>query len=155
VRARAQDEHGKHGLLARDGQCAGASADTLDEAGKFPGPLNAADYLAAGVKQLCVGLFWPEGMLRAMETQAVRLNRSLSWLVQKAWVLGQAPSAGPGDLGLPRDGDRRRQSIELPIEIYAELADLADREDRSMSFLAQRALLRAWPAVTTLPAQAE
>lgn len=156
IRARAADEQGEHALMARDARCADDHAASFDEGGRFPEPLTAADYRAAGVEQLCVGLFWPEGMLSAIAAQAARLHRSLSWVVEQAWVVAKTAAAVPaGSPALPRDGDRRRQSIHLPIDIYAELADVAAREERSMSVVVQRALTAAWPTLTTLPAGAE
>jgi uncharacterized small protein (TIGR04563 family) len=152
IRARAEDEGGQYAIVAREGRCSEAEEDRFDDEGKFPDGLTADDYRAAGVKKLCVGLFWPEGMLDAMKAQASRLDRSLSWVVEKSWIVAQGSAPPPaGGNALARDGDRRKQSIYLPIEIYAELADIAAREDRSMSFLVQRALTTAWPTIATLP----
>ena len=79
------------------------------------------------------------------------MDCSLSSVVQRAWGIAKGASfVSPADSGLPRDGDRRRQSIELPIEICAELEETAAREDRSMSSLVQRAPSSAWPTITTL-----
>jgi uncharacterized small protein (TIGR04563 family) len=152
IRSHAEDEHGEYALVAREGRCSDADDDSFNEEGKFPDLLTADDYRAAGVEKLYVGLYWPEGMLRAIQAQASRLDRSLSWVVQKAWIVAKGSTSPPADdNGLPRDGDRRKQSIYLPIEIYAELAEVAAREDRSMSFLVQRALTTSWPTITTLP----
>jgi uncharacterized small protein (TIGR04563 family) len=153
IRSRIVDEHGKRALSARDGRCSDATDESFDEEGKYPDPLTADDYRAAGVEKLCVGLFWPESMLEAIQTQACRLDRSFSWVVEKAWIIAKdVASTSTGGNSLPRDGDRRKQSIYLPIEIYAELADIARREERSMSVVVQRALTAAWPTVTTMPA---
>ena len=150
IRSHAEDEHGEYALVAREGRCSDADDDSFDEAGKFPDLLTADDYHVAGVEKL----YWPEGMLRAIQAQASRLDRSLSWVVQKAWIVAKGPtSPATGDNGLPRDGDRRKQSIYLPIEIYAELAEAA--KDRSMSWLVQRALTTSWPTITTLPPESK
>lgn len=152
IRSRVEDENGEYALVAREGRCSDADDDAFDEEGKFPDLLTADDYRAAGIDKVYVGLYWPEGMLRAIKAEASRLDRSLSWVVQKAWVLARGKaSAATGDSGLPRDGDRRKQSMYLPIGIYAEVAELAAREDRSMSFVVQRALTTAWPTITTIP----
>lgn len=34
-------------------------------------------------------LYFPEEMLREIQAEAVRLDRSLSWIVQQAWRLAQ------------------------------------------------------------------
>lgn len=151
VRAQAEDDCGRHVLVARAGQCSKSDDDSFDPEGKFPDLLTAGDFRAAGVEKLDVGLFWPGEMLRAIQEEAFRLDRSLSWVVQKAWVLAKKPSAASGkDPGLPMGGARQRQSIYLPIEIYAELSEIAACEDRSMSFVIQRALSTAWPAIRML-----
>ena len=38
-------------------------------------------------------LYFPEDMLREIETEAQRLDRSLSWVVQHAWKLARAQMA--------------------------------------------------------------
>jgi uncharacterized small protein (TIGR04563 family) len=38
-------------------------------------------------------LYFPEEMLREIEREAQRLDRSLSWIVQQAWKLGRAQMA--------------------------------------------------------------
>lgn len=35
-------------------------------------------------------LYFPEWMLKEISDEAVRLDRSLSWMVQRAWKLGRA-----------------------------------------------------------------
>jgi uncharacterized small protein (TIGR04563 family) len=35
-------------------------------------------------------LYFPEEMLREIEKEAQRLDRSLSWIVQQSWKLGRA-----------------------------------------------------------------
>ena len=34
-------------------------------------------------------LYFPEEMLREIQTEAARQDRSLSWIVQKAWVIAR------------------------------------------------------------------
>ena len=65
------------------------------------------------------------------------------------------PTSADGLFTCPRFLDRRKQSIYLPIEIYAELVEAASREDRSMSWLVQRALTTSWPTITTLPPESK
>ncbi len=35
-------------------------------------------------------LYFPEGMLQEMKEEAARLDRSLSWVVQRAWKVAKA-----------------------------------------------------------------
>jgi uncharacterized small protein (TIGR04563 family) len=152
IRSRASDEGGEYALVSRDGRCLESEEGSFDEEGVFPESPTPDDYRAAGVGKVYVGLYWPENMLEAIKAQASRLDWSLSALVQKAWAIAKSSSSLAATSGdLPRDGARRKQSIDLPIDVYAEVAELATREDRSMSFVVQRALSAAWPAVTALP----
>lgn len=154
IRAVAEDEHGAHALEASHGQCTESKGAAFNPAGRFPGDLKPSDYIAAGVRQLRVALYWPEGSLTAMEEQAHRLDASLSWLVQRALIAAKAPGTAPVAAGqFPRDGGRRKQGVYLPIEMYAELVETADREDRSMSSLVQAAMSSAWPLLTSLPSR--
>jgi uncharacterized small protein (TIGR04563 family) len=153
LRARAEVGGGEYAWAARDGRCTEGDPETFDAAGVFPDPLTPDDFRAAGVKQLAVALFWPEGMLQALTAQATRLDASLSFVVQKAWALAaSAPSPGSGTgPTLPRDGARRKQTITLPLTLYTELVERAAREDSSMSFVVQRVLAQAWPTLVALP----
>ena len=38
-------------------------------------------------------LYFPEDMLREIELEAQRLDRSLSWVVQRAWMIARAQVA--------------------------------------------------------------
>ena len=151
---RAEDLRGSHGLVAEDGCCAAGDASRFDPAGRFPEALTSEDVRGAAVQKLLVPLLWPEDMLRAIEEQARRLDRSLSWVVQKAWMVVRndgGRTVPQGEDLLPRGGSPRKQSIDLPLDIYAELAGIAAREDRSMSRVMQLALAVAWPVITDLP----
>jgi uncharacterized small protein (TIGR04563 family) len=49
-------------------------------------------------------LYFPEAMLREIQEEATRQDRSLSWIVQQAWRSARAQVAkmpGMDDLGLP------------------------------------------------------
>ena len=37
-----------------------------------------------------LSIYFPESMLREMEAEAQRLDRPLSWLIQRAWKIGYA-----------------------------------------------------------------
>jgi len=54
-------------------------------------------------------LYFPDTMLQEMKEEAARLDRSLSWVVQRAWKLSkdtirQLPSMGDAEAGEPNDG---------------------------------------------------
>jgi uncharacterized small protein (TIGR04563 family) len=152
IRSRARDDGGEYLLVAREGRCFDSDDRSFDEEGAFRETLSAEDYRAAGVEKIYVALYWPEEMLRALQAQAIRLDRSISSLVQNAWIVGASSSDDPAaGGGLPRDGKAHKRSVYLPIGIYAEVAEIAAREDRSMSWVMRRALARAWPKITSLP----
>ncbi len=49
-------------------------------------------------------LYFPEEMLREIQEEATRQDRSLSWIVQQAWKIARAQIArtpGMSDLGPP------------------------------------------------------
>ena len=49
-------------------------------------------------------LYFPEEMLREIQEEATRQDRSLTWIMQQAWRTPRAPAAkipGTVDLGLP------------------------------------------------------
>jgi uncharacterized small protein (TIGR04563 family) len=152
VRARVEDEHGVHELHAADGRCADADAGSFDEQGRFPELLTVDAFRDAGVESMWVGLYWPEDLLREMQAEAARLDRSVSWIVEKAWTIATSSTPIVRGRRPPHDGPRRKHSVYLSIALYDQLASAAAREDRSMSALAQRAIVTAWPTLTSLPA---
>jgi uncharacterized small protein (TIGR04563 family) len=51
-------------------------------------------------------LYFPEKMLVEIREEAIRLDRSMSWVVQRAWkVARKQVQALPGDPALDGDGD--------------------------------------------------
>ena len=151
IRAQAEEEDAAFVIVARDGTCADEADAGFDPDGAFPEVLTAADYMAAGVDRIRVGLFWPGAMLDALFAQAKRLDHSLSWVIEQAWMIAEATPDGARDAsGPPRDGPRVRQSVYLAVEVYAGLTETAVREDRSMSWVIQRAVARAWRRLSAL-----
>ncbi len=49
-------------------------------------------------------LYFPDEMLREIETEAQRLDRSLSWVVQHAWKLARAQLARVPGVNDPAHG---------------------------------------------------
>ena len=70
----------------QDGSARGAPSN--------PGPPGVQVWMSDSRKQ---SLYFPEEMLREIQQQALRLDRSLSWIVQQAWRAARAHLASiPG-----------------------------------------------------------
>jgi uncharacterized small protein (TIGR04563 family) len=158
VSVRLDDADGERFVTIVAGRCEPSRSDDFDPDGELPDPLGAADYRAAGIQMLSVGLFWREDTLEQLREQATRLNRSLSWLVQQAWFIAQnnpideLRGVDPVALTkhLPNLGRPRRQSVYLSLDTYQQLEGLATQEDISMSTLVYRAVASAWPTLSAL-----
>jgi uncharacterized small protein (TIGR04563 family) len=116
-------------------------------------------------------LYWPQKMLEDIRVQAARLDTSLSWCVQRAWKLGRKtivalPAEGgvddtPGSPGqvaeaavearYGEDGPKQKQTLFFPEEMLAEIRAEAQRMDRSLSWVVQRAWAVAYPEIAALP----
>jgi hypothetical protein len=150
IRARARDASGRHALYASAGQCTNTPEGAFDATGKCPVAPTIDDYREAGVQQLCVAFYLKRNTVHALQTEAARLDVSLSWIAQAGLKL--APTATPaGGAVLPIDGERAKLSLYLPLELWAELSQTAEAKDCSMSTILQRALAAAWPAITAMP----
>jgi uncharacterized small protein (TIGR04563 family) len=114
-----------------------------------------------------VGLYWPETILRHIKAEATRMDRSLSWCVQKAWLLARVELSRlePG-AAHPRAEERysqlfaaadggagsvRKQTMFFPDEMMLEIAAEAARLDRSQSWLLHRAWSLALDEIATYP----
>ena len=73
-------------------------------------------------------------------------------MVQRAWTATGKKKPDGLKSALPGGGDKRRQSIFLPLKAWAELTGLAEKEGRSPAVIAQRSLAAAWPLITALDA---
>jgi len=102
-------------------------------------------------------LYFPEIMLAEIQQAAVRLDRSLSYIVQVAWkhayahihesgyeTLGELTRKGGG-------GDKRKQTLYFPEAMLEEIQDEAVRIDSSLSFVVQAAYVHAREAIAALP----
>jgi hypothetical protein len=139
IRARAVDDDRQYGWQVVEGEL--FPCDELDEEGMFPGPLTADDFKSAGVAIVLTPVVFPDALLRSIEARGWHHDGSLSSLVQGAWKL--AADDVPAGFRTP-DGPRRVQSIYLPVEMWAELHDRAKAEERSVSYLVQRAVTAAY-----------
>jgi hypothetical protein len=139
LRMRAIDDDYTYTWQIADGElCDGGE---FDEAGMFPDELTAEDFHDAGVTIVLTPLAFPESMLRTIQTTVARRADSLSAVVQDAW--NAAANETPAGFRMPL-GPRRMQSVYLPVEIWADLKDRARSEERSMSYLVQRAVTAAY-----------
>lgn len=147
LRARGEDDEGEFALVAIDG-LHGDDPDPADYADEvdITGLLTADDYRAAGVTQIWTLLLWSPPLLDAMVARAEELDVSLSWIVQSSWKLA-GHRVAEADLGAYPIERPRIQSVFLLVDQWAELTDRAAAEDRSKSWLVQRAVALALPAL--------
>ena len=106
-------------------------------------------------------LYWTDSMLRFIQDQATRTDRSLSNLVQLAFMKTREVIATSDRAQLDAakrgfDGDKRRQPLYFPGEMLDAMEAQAARLDSSLSFVAQSAVALARDAILALPeAEAE
>lgn len=100
-------------------------------------------------------LFFPSGMLSQIRSEAARLDRSLSWCMQRAWTIAREeimrsqPDDEPAPPGASDDA-RVEQALYWPEDMLREMQLEAARQDRSLSWLAQRAWRIAAPRIAAL-----
>ena len=141
IRARAIDDDYQYGWQVVEGEV--YTCDDFDESGMFPGELTAEDFRAAGVTIVLTPVALPDSMLRAIEERGWIYDSAdaLSTLVAGAWQL--AANDLPAGFR-PPDGPRRMRPLYLPVEIWADLHERARAEERSVSYLVQRAVTAAY-----------
>lgn len=101
-------------------------------------------------------LYWPEPMLRWIQEQASRTDRSLSYIVQFALKTARETIAASDHEQLAKalrayDGDKRKQTLYFPGAMLSEMNDQSRRIDSSLSFVAQSAIALARDAIEALP----
>ena len=109
----------------------------FDEAGMFPGELSAEDFHAAGVTIVMTPIAIPDAMVAEIKTRAT----TLSEVVQDAWR--EASDEVPAGFRAPI-GPRHVHSIYLPVDLWAEIRERAKTEERTVSYLVQRAVTAAY-----------
>jgi hypothetical protein len=139
LRMRAIDDDTTYSWQVVDGEV--FPGHEFDEGGMFPGESTAEDFRAAGVTVVRTPLAFPVSTLREIHDRGWERDASLSTLVQGAWQTA-ADEVPPG-FRMP-GGPRRMQSVYLPIDIWADIKDRAKTEERSMSYLVQRAVTAAY-----------
>jgi hypothetical protein len=139
IRARAVDDERTYCWQVVEGDV--YDSEDFDEAGMFPGELTAEDFRTAGVTIVLTPVVFPESMLRSIEQRGWHYDGSLSTLVQGAWQI--AADDLPAGFRTPA-GPRRVQPIYLPVDVWADLHDRAKAEERTVSYLVQRAVTAAY-----------
>ncbi len=141
IRARAVDDAHTYGWQVVEGDV--YDCDEFDETGMFPGELTVDDFRAAGVTTVLTPVAFPDSMLHAIEQRGWIYDSadSLSTLVAGAWQL--AGDQLPAGFRTP-PGPRHMRPVYLPVELWAELHDRARAEERSVSYLVQRAVTAAY-----------
>jgi hypothetical protein len=133
IRARAADDDRSYYWEAVDGLV--HQGREFDETGMCPDELTAADFYAAGVTFVLTPIALPDSMLAFLG------GPSLSSVVQTAWR--DAGDEFPAGFRTP-GGPRRVHPIYLPVDVWADLKDRAKQEERSISYLVQRAVTAAY-----------
>jgi uncharacterized small protein (TIGR04563 family) len=106
-------------------------------------------------------VYLSQDMLQVIKNEALRLDKSLSWLVQKAWKIAR-PKVVTSDrqtlsalrLG-PSGAKAQKQTVFFPGDMLVEIRDQATRLDSSVSFVVQSAWALASAAIAALPAPSE
>ena len=73
----------------------------------------------AGSDKRKQSLYFPEDMLKEIQAEAARQDRSLSWIVQKAWKIARPKFEQLGILeyeNLATDGDIDWSALERPLD---------------------------------------
>jgi hypothetical protein len=135
LRARAIDDDHTYYWQAIEGEI--YDGHEFEEAGMFPEELTAEDFHAAGVTIVLTPVAIPDSILQEINER----DATLSELVQDAWQA--ASDELPPGFRSPM-GPRHVHSIYLPVEMWADLKDRAKLEERSISYLVQRAVTAAY-----------
>ena len=102
-------------------------------------------------------LYLPESMLAFIQEHATRTDRSLSWIVQRAFMDTRYTIAQSereklsATLEVLDGGSKRKQTIYFPGEMLDAIEKQAKRLDCSVSFVAQCAVRLARDAIKALP----
>jgi uncharacterized small protein (TIGR04563 family) len=103
-----------------------------------------------------LALYYPEDMLRLIQSEATRTDKSMSWMVQFAWKTAGAKVAGT-DRGTLANRVRtfskttRKQALFFPGTMADEIEAAAKRLECSASFVAQSAFALAREQIAALP----
>jgi uncharacterized small protein (TIGR04563 family) len=107
-------------------------------------------------------LYWPEALLAFARAEARRLDRTISWLVQRAWKLASGRIRGipsteqaKGHTVSLVDTPKSKMNLFIPADMLEEMKAEAARFDRSMSWLVNLTLTLARPDLENIPTPEE
>jgi uncharacterized small protein (TIGR04563 family) len=108
--------------------------------------MSTSDKVAAGGDKVEQSLYWPRPILEHLQTEAARLDRSISWVVQRSWTLSRERIEGfksrddASAVELHAASPKVKQTLYFPRAMLVQIQDEAARLDCSMSWLAQVAV---------------
>jgi uncharacterized small protein (TIGR04563 family) len=70
----------------------------------------------AGSDKRKQSLYFPEDMLKEIQAEAARQDRSLSWIVQKAWKIARKEIRKYPSINDAGDGEPNDEPIDDPID---------------------------------------
>lgn len=108
-------------------------------------------------------LYFPVPVVDVLQREAARLDRSVSWCLQRAWTrarrqIAALPAAPQGDAAAQVGGtevaaapvEKRKRTIFFPESMLREIREEAARLDRSLSWVVGRAWEIAAPEILAL-----
>lgn len=106
-------------------------------------------------------LYFPVTVVDVLQREAARLDRSVSWCLQRAWTRARgqiaAIPAAPEDDGAEAAAaptEKRKRTIFFPASMLAEIREQAARLDRSLSWVVGRAWELAASEIVALEREA-
>jgi uncharacterized small protein (TIGR04563 family) len=107
-------------------------------------------------------LYWPEPLLAFVQAEAHRIDRTFSWVVQRAWKLTRDRIAALASaeqakehVGSLVEVAKRKQNLFFPAEILGEMKREAARLDRSTSWVVHLAVSLSRPELAKIPSAEE
>ena len=127
-----------------------------DKAALFPEVVPTRERAVDPSAKLEMSVYLHSSMLDDLQREAGRLDRSLSWMVQRAWIEARDRIRGASRDALapqllPVDGAPVKQSLYVPASMLIEIEEAAARLDSSKSWLVRAAWSLARPAIAALP----
>jgi uncharacterized small protein (TIGR04563 family) len=102
-------------------------------------------------------LYFPVPVVDVLQREAARLDRSVSWCLQRAWTrargqIAALPSAPQvdGTEAAAAPVEKRKRTIFFPVSMLREIREEAARLDRSLSWVVGRAWEIAAPEILAL-----
>jgi uncharacterized small protein (TIGR04563 family) len=102
-------------------------------------------------------LYWSTRDMEYLKSEAFRLDRSLSWVVQRSWTLARDQIQSlksrddASDTGLQSEQSKVKQTLYFPDAMLVQMRSEATRLDCSMSWLVHVAVGLARSELAKLP----